>query len=144
MHLYSHPLRAVRSRSYSEAEKVMLASFESLEYLPPNNQIYRDYLSDKSVQHPSATTRWLAMAAIGSSVGFVGFLLKSTIERIGEWRRSLLFDTECRGNKIDIWVNGEHVNNGFDCTTDHGQIAIQAEGAPCEFRKLELQPLSAH
>ena len=49
---------------------------------------------------------------------------------------------ECRGTSIDIWVNGDHVNNGFDRTTDHGQIAIQAEGAPCEFRRLELQPLA--
>ncbi|HIE71666.1 MAG TPA: DUF1080 domain-containing protein [Planctomycetes bacterium] len=59
---------------------------------------------------------------------------------VGEWNEMII---ECRGNKIDIWVNGDHVNNGSDCTTDHGQIAIQAEGAPCEFRRLELLPLSA-
>ena len=57
---------------------------------------------------------------------------------VGEWN---LMEIECRGNSIDIWVNGEHVNNGYDCTTDHGQIAIQAEGAPCLFRRLELLPL---
>lgn len=59
---------------------------------------------------------------------------------LGEWNEMVI---ECRGSSIDIWVNGDHVNNGYDCTTDHGQIAIQAEGAPCEFRRLELQPLSA-
>lgn len=58
---------------------------------------------------------------------------------VGEWNQMVI---ECRGTSIDIWVNGDHVNNGFDCTTDHGQIAIQAEGAPCEFRRLELQPLA--
>lgn len=57
---------------------------------------------------------------------------------VGEWNR---MEIECRGSSIDIWVNAEHVNNGFDCTADHGQIAIQAEGAPCEFRRLELLPL---
>ena len=56
----------------------------------------------------------------------------------GEWNQMVI---ECRGREIDIWVNGEHVNHGFDCSADHGQIAIQAEGAPCEFRKLELTPL---
>jgi hypothetical protein len=56
----------------------------------------------------------------------------------GEWNT---MEIECRGSSIDIWVNGEHVNDGFDCTADHGQIAIQAEGAPCEFRRLELLPL---
>ncbi|MFT4516360.1 MAG: hypothetical protein ACI89X_001178 [Planctomycetota bacterium] len=56
----------------------------------------------------------------------------------GEWNS---MEIECRGSSIDIWVNGEHVNDGFNCTADHGQIAIQAEGAPCEFRRLELLPL---
>jgi hypothetical protein len=40
-----------------------------------------------------------------------------------------------------VWVNGDHVNSGFDCTADRGQIAIQAEGAACEFRTLELTRL---
>ena len=53
----------------------------------------------------------------------------------GEWNLMVI---ECRGSSIDIWVNGDHVNHGFDCTASRGQIAIQAEGAPCEFRKLEL------
>ena len=59
---------------------------------------------------------------------------------VGEWNEMII---ECRGRNIDIWVNGDHVNNGSDCTTDRGQIAIQAEGAPCEFRRLEVQALSA-
>ena len=56
----------------------------------------------------------------------------------GEWNQMVI---ECRAHDIDIWVNGEHVNHGTGCTADHGQIAIQAEGAPCEFRKLELTRL---
>jgi hypothetical protein len=56
----------------------------------------------------------------------------------GEWNEMVI---ECRGRSIDIWVNRDHVNDGTDCTTDHGQIALQAEGAACEFRKLELTPL---
>ncbi len=56
----------------------------------------------------------------------------------GEWNT---MDIECRGRSIDIWVNGDLVNHGYDCTTDHGQIAIQAEGAEAEFRRIELTPL---
>ena len=65
-------------------------------------------------------------------------LTEGSEREVGEWNT---MEIECRGTSIDIWVNGEHVNNGFDCTTDHGQIAIQAEGAEVEFRKLELSPL---
>jgi len=56
----------------------------------------------------------------------------------GEWNVMVI---ECRGRSIDVWVNGDHVNNGFDCTTDHGQIAIQAEGARAEFRRVDLTSL---
>ena len=48
---------------------------------------------------------------------------------------------ECSGTSIDVWVNGDHVNSGHDCTASEGQIAIQAEGAPCQFRRIELEPL---
>jgi hypothetical protein len=58
----------------------------------------------------------------------------------GEWNQMVI---ECRGRAIDVWVNGDRVNDGSDCTVDHGQIAIQAEGAACEFRKVELTPLNA-
>ena len=57
---------------------------------------------------------------------------------VGEWNRMVI---ECRGREILIEVNGDRVNHGFECTADHGQIALQAEGAACEFRKVELVPL---
>jgi len=86
------------AHSYTAQEQKVLESFESIEYLPPNNAIYRAYLGDPSAERPTQTSRWVAMGLIGLTVGFVGFLLKSTIDRIGEWRRSLLFDVECRGD----------------------------------------------
>ena len=57
----------------------------------------------------------------------------------GEWNEMVI---ECLGRSVTIWVNGTLVNAGTDCTVEHGQIALQAEGAPCEFRKLELTPLA--
>lgn len=51
---------------------------------------------------------------------------------------------ECRGRSIDVWVNDDHVNSGHDCTAQRGRIAIQAEGAVCEFRKVELLRLDAN
>ena len=53
----------------------------------------------------------------------------------GEWNKMLI---ECRANEIKVWVNNDLVNHGFNCTTDKGQIALQAEGSEVEFRKLEL------
>jgi hypothetical protein len=56
----------------------------------------------------------------------------------GEWNQMVI---ECRGSSITVWVNGDLVNEGYDCTASSGQIAIQAEGAPCEFRRVELLSL---
>ena len=57
----------------------------------------------------------------------------------GQWNTMLI---KCVGDKIKVWVNGDLVNYGWDCTTSKGQIAIQAEGSEVEFRKLELTPIT--
>lgn len=54
---------------------------------------------------------------------------------LGEWNSMVI---ECLNDKIKVWVNGDLVNYGTDCTTSSGKIAVQAEGAEVEFRKLEI------
>ena len=58
---------------------------------------------------------------------------------VGEWNNMVI---ECKGNSIKVWVNGDLVNHGTECTAGEGQIALQAEGSEVEFRKVELTPLS--
>ena len=57
---------------------------------------------------------------------------------IGEWNTLLI---EAVDRTIKVWVNGDLVNDGFDATADHGQIALQSEGSEVEFRKLVLTRL---
>jgi hypothetical protein len=57
---------------------------------------------------------------------------------LGEWNRLVV---ETRGRTLKVWVNGDLVNEGFDASVDHGRIALQAEGAEVEFRKVEIGPL---
>lgn len=65
--------------------------------------------------------------------------LTDTSEKpVGEWNNMVI---ECIGREIKVWVNGDLVNSGFDCTAEQGQIAVQAEGSKVEFRKLTLTPL---
>ncbi len=54
---------------------------------------------------------------------------------LGEWNTMVI---ECLEDKIKVWVNGDLVNYGTDCTATSGKIAVQAEGAEVEFKKLEL------
>ena len=57
---------------------------------------------------------------------------------LGEWNTMII---ECLKNDIKVWVNGDLVNHGTDCTASTGQIAIQAEGSEVEFRKLMLKSI---
>lgn len=59
---------------------------------------------------------------------------------LGEWNSMTI---ECLGNKIKVWLNGDLVNYGYDATASRGQIALQAEGAEVEFRKVMLTPITA-
>ena len=58
---------------------------------------------------------------------------------LGEWNTIVV---ECLKNSIRVWVNGDLVNDGFSCTAEKGQIALQAEGAEVEFRKVEIRPIA--
>lgn len=57
---------------------------------------------------------------------------------VGEWNTMVI---ECPGREVKVWVNGDLVNHGTDCTASSGQIAVQAEGSEVEFRKLIVTPL---
>ncbi|MGC9344943.1 MAG: 3-keto-disaccharide hydrolase, partial [Bacteroidales bacterium] len=57
---------------------------------------------------------------------------------VGDWNTMII---ECYQNEVKVWVNGQLVNYGYDCTASRGQIALQAEGSEVEFRKLALTPI---
>ena len=59
---------------------------------------------------------------------------------LGQWNTMII---ECLKNEIMVWVNGDLVNYGIDCTVESGQIAIQAEGAEVEFRKIALKNIES-
>ena len=56
----------------------------------------------------------------------------------GEWNTMQI---ECVDDEIKVWVNGDLVNHGYNCTTQLGQIAVQAEGSEVEFRKIEFKSI---
>jgi hypothetical protein len=57
---------------------------------------------------------------------------------LGQWNSMAI---EARDRTIKVWLNGDFVNEGFDATVDQGRIALQAEGAEVEFRKVQIGPL---
>ena len=66
-------------------------------------------------------------------------LTEKSEKKVGKWNTMIV---ECLDREVKVWVNGDLVNYGFDCTANKGQIAVQAEGSEVEFRKIELTPIS--
>jgi len=58
---------------------------------------------------------------------------------LGAWNEMVI---ECIDDKIKVWVNGDLVNYGYNCTAHQGQIAVQAEGSEVEFSRIVLTPIS--
>ena len=59
-------------------------------------------------------------------------------KKVGQWNTMII---ECLKDEVKVWVNGDLVNHGSKCTASSGQIALQAEGAEVEFRKLRLKKI---
>ncbi|WP_375583893.1 DUF1080 domain-containing protein [Cyclobacterium xiamenense] len=57
----------------------------------------------------------------------------------GDWNEMVI---ECYKDRVRVWVNGDLVNDGYGATASRGQIAVQAEGAEVEFRKLVLEKIN--
>ena len=59
---------------------------------------------------------------------------------VGEWNTMVI---ECVGREIKVWLNGQLVNHGFNCTAEKGNIAVQAEGSEVEFRSIVLTSITS-
>lgn len=75
------------NHSYTEQEKEVLASYESVDYLPPHSHVYRNWLR----QQPARLDwdRWVMMGFIGFAIGFIGFLLHQLIDLISDFKWDL-------------------------------------------------------
>jgi hypothetical protein len=56
----------------------------------------------------------------------------------GEWNSVVI---EVRGNLIRSYINGVLQNVGKDAYTDAGNICLQSEGGPIEFRNITIEPV---
>lgn len=58
---------------------------------------------------------------------------------LGQWNAMTI---ECLKDSVKVWVNGDLVNFGYNATAQKGHIALQAEGAEVEFRKVYLTTIT--
>jgi len=59
---------------------------------------------------------------------------------LGKWNA---MEITCRGDEVIVKVNGTLVNHATQVSQTAGGVALQSEGTPIEFRKVELRPLKS-
>lgn len=57
---------------------------------------------------------------------------------LGEWNTMVV---QVNGGDVKVFVNGDLVNEAWDCSATSGAICLQAEGTPIEYRKVQVRPL---
>lgn len=85
-------------------------------------------------------------ATIRDSVYFSTETVKPVVPKIkpsnekpaGEWNS---YDITCKGNTVEIKVNGELQNVATNCSLTKGAIGLQAEGSKIQFRNLWIEKI---
>jgi hypothetical protein len=86
---------------------------------------------------PTGTTKMTPFTP-NSPNGQRGFPRKELCKGSGEWNH---YYVRAINGEVRLWVNGEEVSGGKDCTPASGYLCLESEGSPIEFRNLRIREL---
>jgi len=86
----------------------------------------------------SATLRDTVFVSTAKVKPIAAKMKPSSEKKAGEWNS---YDIVCKGNTIEIKVNGVLQNYATKCNETKGGIGLQAEGSKIQFRNLWIQKL---
>jgi hypothetical protein len=75
---------------------------------------------------------------VGSPQSSRSFPTQRRVRPAGEWNH---YRVRAVDGVVTLWVNGEEVNAGSGCVPSSGYLALEAEGAPVEFKNMRLREL---
>jgi len=65
--------------------------------------------------------------------------IKDAEKKPGQWNK---YEITFQGDKLEVVINGEKVNEAHGCDVAAGPIGLQSEGGEIHFRNIEVTPLS--
>ncbi|QDU66356.1 3-keto-disaccharide hydrolase [Engelhardtia mirabilis] len=75
---------------------------------------------------------------VGSPTSSRSFPTARLVRPAGEWNHYRIVAID---GAVRLWVGGEEVNGGSQCSPSEGYLALEAEGARVEYRNLRLREL---
>lgn len=76
---------------------------------------------------------------VGNPDSSRSFPTKRLVRPAGEWNHYAIRAVD---GVVTLWVNGEMVNRGFECSPATGYLALESEGALVEYRNIRLRELN--
>jgi hypothetical protein len=70
--------------------------------------------------------------------GSRSFPRKNLCKGHGQWNHYYI---RAINGEVRLWVNGEEVSGGTNCTPHTGYLALESEGSPIEFRNIRIREL---
>lgn len=143
-------------------------SEEALKDLPPNKlppggievqvldhgylDIYKQRLKDQGKEFDESKPLFFStngdVFAVGKSKmkpfeptspgGARSFPRKNLSKGINQWNH---YYVRAINGEVRLWVNGEEVSGGTECTPSSGYLCLEAEGAPIEFKNIRIREL---
>jgi hypothetical protein len=75
---------------------------------------------------------------VGNPNSARSFPTSRLVRGAGEWNHYYI---RAINGEVRLWVNGEEVNGGTRCSPAAGFLALEAEGAPVEYRNIRIREL---
>ena len=96
---------------FSPVELKKMSTFESMNYLPQNSNVYRKWLSnqDASIIHnDNHWDKWILMGLLGVATGVTGYFLKSLTELVTSAKFELVQEALDQGEVgvVFVWIAG--------------------------------------
>ncbi len=70
--------------------------------------------------------------------GSRSFPTKNLSKGVGQWNH---YYVRAINGELRLWVNGEEVSGGTECTPSSGYLCLESEGSPIEFREIRIREL---
>jgi hypothetical protein len=96
-----------------------------------------DWFTTNGDVFPTGSTKMTPFPPV-SPGGERSFPRKNLSKGAGEWNH---YYVRAINGEVRLWVNGEEVSGGSNCSPATGYLCLESEGAPIEFRNLRIRQL---